>query len=190
MTIAAGKSQTFYFAITPTSAFTQAIPILFSCNYLQPALLVPGVNTFLLTSSTTPVADVISIGATATNDGILALSSATATGAFGSAAINIATAGNVTFAVKDAPTGGTSPNLPLTLTLCQTNPSNGQCVNPATPAPSVTISVAQNQTLTFSIFAQGQGTAIPLDPAINRIYVSATQNGVAVGETSVAIRTP
>jgi hypothetical protein len=52
------------------------------------------------------------------------------------------------------------------------------------------VSVANNQVVTLSIFVQGQGQAIPFDPANNRVYIIATQGGTAVGASSVALDVP
>src|SRR5262249_23791602 len=47
--VPAGQNQTFYFAITPTIVFSQEIPLAFNCANSNPAPVVPGLNTFLLT---------------------------------------------------------------------------------------------------------------------------------------------
>ena len=56
------------------------------------------------------------------------------------AAINLGTAGTVTFTPLDTPFGQLPRSLPLALNICQTNAS-GACL--ATPAPSVTATVEQ-----------------------------------------------
>ena len=86
-----------------------------------------------------------------------------------------------------ADTGGVQ--LPLALTLCQTNPANGVCVNPTTPAPSVTVQINPNETPTFAFFAQ-PSAPIAFGPGVNRINVRyRTQAGGTVGSTSVAVQT-
>jgi hypothetical protein len=75
------------------------------------------------------------------------------------------------------------------LFICQTNPTNGQCTNPASPGSSSTVTVIANQTVTFAVFIQGQGTAIPFDPANNRVFILATQGTSVVNEASAAVRT-
>ncbi len=102
--------------------------------------------------------------------------------------INIASAGPVTFSPTDTPFGQAARNLPVNLSICQTNAS-GQCINPTTPTGSVSINAGANQTVTFSVFASGKGVPIPFDPAGNRIYVFGTQGSTAVGASSVAVRT-
>ena len=130
----------------------------------------------------------LSIAATPSGDGILTIPGTTGTAAFAHAALNIATAGTVTLTPTDTPVGQAARGLPVTLTICQTNLS-GTCINPATPAPSATVNVTNNQIVTFSIFAQGQGQNIAFDPANSRIFVIAKQGTTAVGEASVAVRT-
>src|SRR5262249_3527037 len=94
----------------------------------------------------------------------------------------------VTFTPTDTPFGQPARHLPLTLSICQSDPTNGTCVNPPTPEPSATVVVAQNQSVVFSTFVQGQGTAIPYDPGNSRIFVLATQSASPVGGTSVAVK--
>jgi hypothetical protein len=81
-----------------------------------------------------------------------------------------------------------STNLPVTVTLCQTNPNTGQCLGP--PAESVTLtSLAASATVTFSVFVSAP-TALPDDPAANLIFVNfETSDGTVVGSTSVGVTT-
>ena len=81
-------------------------------------------------------------------------------------------------------------NLPLDLLICQTDPVIGMCINPS-PGPSsppISATVANNETVTFSVFVKGNGTAIPYDPANMRIYLLAMQRGTTVGEASAAVK--
>lgn len=81
-----------------------------------------------------------------------------------------------------------STNLPVIVTLCQTNPNTGQCLAP--PAESVTLtSLAASATVTFSVFVSAP-TALPDDPAANLIFVNfETSDGTVVGSTSVGVTT-
>jgi hypothetical protein len=185
--IAPGKTQTFVFAITPTAPVSQEIPLQFTCGGGAAVPTIPGVNTFLLTASSTPTPDMIMIDATATKDGNLIVPGATASGAIASAAVNIGAAGTVTFTATDTPYGQAPHNLPVSLLICQVN-SSGTCINPTTPAPSTTVNVAAGQTVTFATFVTGQGTTIPYDPANNRIFIIGKTGGVAVGEASIALK--
>jgi hypothetical protein len=78
--------------------------------------------------------------------------------------------------------------LPLTLTLCQTNPQTGACINPSVPASSVSLTINAGETPTFSIFAQASGS-IPLDAATKRIFVRFREGTILRGATSVAVTT-
>lgn len=49
-----------------------------------------------------------------------------------------------------------SATLPVVLTICQTNPVTGECLQ--APAPSVTTTIANGATPTFGIFVQGRGS--------------------------------
>jgi hypothetical protein len=75
----------------------------------------------------------------------------------------------------------------VNVSLCQTNPANGQCISAI--GPSVVTQINANATPTLAIFVQGNGT-VPFDPARNRIFVRFKDaGGVTRGSTSVAVRT-
>jgi hypothetical protein len=77
--------------------------------------------------------------------------------------------------------------MPLTAEICQTNPSNGQCME--TPAQAVTTTINQNENTTWTAFLQATG-AIPEDAARNRVYFQFVDaNGVVRGSTSTAVTT-
>jgi len=184
--IAAGKSQTFYFAITPTAAFTQDIPLTFVCDNSDPAPSFPGLNTILITATNPAVPDMLAIGDTPSHDGFLAVPGTSGTGFMAVATMDIAAAGTVTFTPLDTPFGQSPRNLPLTLTICQTNPSTGACLT--TPAPSVSANVTSGQTLTFTIFVTGQGKSVATIPGFNRVFFVATQGNTPVGQASAAVK--
>ncbi len=125
--------------------------------------------------------DLIVEAATPSGDGILAVAGS---GAFALATANVGAAAPLT---ATADTGDAT--LPLALTLCQTDPATGHCVDPAAPAASVTVDITAGATPTFAIFATASG-AVPFDPATNRIFVRFRDAGGAVhGLTSVAVWT-
>ena len=183
VSIPANGNQSYVFAITPTAVIAPTdVPIVASCSNSPNAPTVTGLTTLLLSASATPVPDVIALAATASNDGIVNIPGATGTGAFAVATVNvgISLVGTVT-----GDTGAAS--LPVNISICQTNPVNGQCLLP--PSSAVAVVIAQNQTPTFSVFVQGSGN-VPFDPANNRIFLRFKDaTSVTRGSTSVAART-
>lgn len=180
--IPAGGAQSFVFGITPSAAFTATdIPLVFDCANTQPAPSQVGLNTFLLSASSSPVPDMIAIGATQSGDGVLRIPGSNGIHAFGTAAVNIGASGSIT---ATADTGGVT--LPITLTVCQTNPVTGVCLS--APTASVTSTVNGNESATYTVFAQASG-AIPFDPAGKRIFLRLSSGGVVRGATSVALTT-
>jgi len=181
--IPANASQSFVIALTPTAAIAPTnVAFNFICTNTPPAPVVTGLTTLLLSGSTGLTPDVVALSATATGDGILHVPGSAGTGAFATASVNVGASGAIT---GSANTG--SATLPLRLTICQSNPANGQCL--ATPAATVTTTINANATPTFSIFATASG-AISFDPANSRIFVVFTDSTNAVrGETSVAVQT-
>jgi hypothetical protein len=104
------------------------------------------------------------------------------TGVFAVATVNVGADGIITAA---ADTGVTA--LPITLTICETDPGTGACR--ALPGPTATTTMNAGATPTFGLFAKGEGT-VPFDPAANRVFVRFKDaSGVTRGSTSVAVRT-
>jgi sugar lactone lactonase YvrE len=181
--IPAGQLQTFVFSFTPTAAFAPTdVQLSFACANAAPATVIPGVNTLLLSAATAPVPDIIALAATLTQDGIANVDPQTSVGVFAVATVNVGSSGAITVT---ADTGGAS--LPLSLTVCETNPATGACLAP--PAGSVSTQIDANATPTFGIFITGL-SAVPFDPTTNRIFVRfSSADGVIRGATSVAVRT-
>jgi photosystem II stability/assembly factor-like uncharacterized protein len=181
--IPAGGFQTFLFALTPSAAFDPIDAQLdFDCNGVTPVAVLPGINTLLISGSTTPVPDIIALVATASNDGILHIPGASGSAAFAVATDDLGAAASITA----APTLSAS-SLPLVVTVCQTNPGSGQCLAP--PTASVTATVNSGDTPTFGFFATASA-AIPFDPVNSRISCQFTDtNGVVHGSTSIAAET-
>jgi len=181
--IAANGSQSFVFSLTPTGAFNPTnITISAGCGNANPATVETGINTLLLSASSSAVPDIIALAATTKGDGILHLPNG-ASGAFAVATDNVGgAAGTITAAAN---TGSTT--LPLALSICQTNPTTGQCL--ATPAGSAAVTINPGATPTFAVFGTPSGT-IAADALNNRVYVTFTDNsGVVRGSTSVAVET-
>jgi alpha-tubulin suppressor-like RCC1 family protein len=183
--IAAGAAQGFFLAVTPLVDLNSTeLAIVFDCTNTPTTITVPGLNTLLLSASSTPSPDLISIGSTPSGDGIASIPGATGSTAFGAATINIGAAGTITASVDDNGRG-----LALTALLCVTNPNTGACTNPATPAASATFALAANASATVAVFVTGTGT-VPFDPGANRLFLRfKTADGVTRGATSVAVRT-
>jgi uncharacterized protein GlcG (DUF336 family) len=181
--IAPSAAQSFIISLTPTAAIAPtSVVFSFSCGNAPSAPLTTGVNDLLLSASTSPVPDMVAMAATATNDGVLHIDTNTASAAFAIASVNVGASGALTVS---ADTG--SAGIPIALTVCQTNPTTGQCL--AAPGASVNPTINANETPTFAIFGTGSG-AIPFAPATSRIFVRFKDSGGAVrGSTSVAVVT-
>ncbi|MEI9982788.1 MAG: IPT/TIG domain-containing protein [Aliidongia sp.] len=182
-TIAANNGvQSFLVTFQGTSAFSApGMALDFDCLGIGPAAVVTGVDTVDLVMSSTPVADVIALAATASNDGIAQIPLDGA-GAFAVASSNVGASAQIVVSVD---TG--SATLPLTATICQSNPSTGACL--ATPASTVTLAFAAQAAPTFSVFLQSSG-AIPFDPGASRIFVRFKDAAGGIhGSTSVAVET-
>jgi hypothetical protein len=193
--INAGQSQTFFFAVTPTQPLSQNLLLQFACTNTATAPFYAGLNTFQLTAASS-LPDILSVASTLTNDGNIVLATQSqGPGMMATAAMNINTSGTVTFTPSDTPPGAAAlavrPNqLPVALTVCQTNSGTGTCLSP--PTPSVTLSMATGQVATFTVFVSNipgiDPSKVPYIPAYNRIYLIATQGSTPVGLTSAALK--
>jgi hypothetical protein len=183
--IAPGDFQTFFIAITATVPFAPSdIALSFGCANRGSAVIIPGVNTMLLSASDSPVPDIVALGLTPSGDGIVNIPGSNGTGIFSVATSNVGGAGGAITASAD--TGGVS--LPVNLFVCRTDPGTGACLPPGLQA-SVTVTINPGQTPTFAVFAQGAGT-IPFSPGANRVFLRFRDGGNAVrGATSAALRT-
>lgn len=182
MNITAGSSQSYLFAITPTAEMApRDVQLSFDCTNSNPALLTTGLNTLLLSASSTPVPDIVALAATPYGDGIISLPGSFGSSAFAVATVNVGDSGDITVR---ADTGDAS--LLVSLFVCQTD-AMGACMSP--PAGSVTTTVNVGETPTFTVFVNGDGDLIPFDPANNRIFVRFEDvGGVTRGSTSVAVQ--
>jgi hypothetical protein len=181
--IAAGQSQSYVIALTPTAAFAPTnVAFTYTCgNAPSPAVTTVGIDTLNLSASTSPVPDVVALAASG-DPGYVDIPGATGNGAFAVATINLGIASQITVGAN---TG--SATLPVQLFVCQTNPTSGVCLAP--PAATVTTNIAANATPTFGAFVAASG-AVANSPGANRVYVTFTDaNGVLRGETSVAVKT-
>jgi virginiamycin B lyase len=180
--IAQGAGQSFVIAFTPTAAFAPtSILLTFGCANANPAPQIVGIDTLNLSASATLVPDIVALAASS-DPGYVDIPSATGTGDFAVATINLGSTAQITVSANT----GTS-NLPVTVLVCQTNATSGACL--ATPAINVTTMITANATSTFGVFVAGSA-AVPDSPGVNRVFVTFTDaNGLLRGETSVAVRT-
>ncbi|MEI9982556.1 MAG: IPT/TIG domain-containing protein [Aliidongia sp.] len=181
-TIAANNGvQSFLVTLLGTEDFSApGMALDFDCLGVGPAAIDSGVDTVDLAMSTTPAADIIALAATQSGNGIAELP-AGGVGAFAVASSNVGATAQIIVSVD---TGTAS--LPLTATLCQSNPSTGACL--ATPASSLTLNDAAGSAPTFSVFLQAKAT-IPFAPAMNRVFVRFKDAaGGLHGSTSVAVQ--
>jgi hypothetical protein len=177
-----GGLQTYVFGLTPTAPLGPVdVQIGFTCANIDLAPITLGLDTLLLVASATPVPDIIAQSATVGNTGIVNVSGPTGAGAFSVATSNVGVTGTITVTADTGAIG-----LPVTLLVCQTNPTRGDCLKQ--PEPSVTLDIPAGSTPTFGVFALGSDV-IPFDPAVNRVTVRFKESDVTRGATSVAIRT-
>src|SRR4029077_13801899 len=113
-------------------------------------------------ASTTPVPDIVAQAASG-DPGIVNIPGTTGSGAFAVATVNVGAGGSITVS---ADTGNGNP--PVSIQLCQTNPTTGQCMSVI--GPTVTTQINVSATATFGIFVTGAGM-VPFDPANNRVFV-------------------
>ncbi len=164
VSIAAGGAQSFVIAFTPNAPFVPTtVAFGFDCTNVDAALSNPGLNTLLLSASSTPVPDIVALAATAMNDGILHITGTTGSNAFAVATVNVGASASIT---ATASTGAAT--LQLAISLCQTNPMSGQCISSI--GSTVTTTINANATPTFAIFATASGS-VPFVPQTNRIFV-------------------
>src|SRR5262249_13135394 len=128
-----------------------------------------------------PVPDMITVGLTPSNDGFARTGGPSGTGLFVISSINIGASAQLTARAR------LSAPMPLTATVCQTDPNLGECLSAA--APTVTATINANQITTWGAFLQASG-AIPPDPAQFRVFFEfVDSNGVVRGSTSTAVTT-
>jgi hypothetical protein len=188
--IAAGKLQTYVFSLTPNAPIAPIeIEFSFDCSNTNPATTIVGVNTLQFTASATPVPDIIAMAA-----GTKGYMAGTVvipywdprTGAFAAAATNLGASASITVS---ADTGNAV--LPMTITICQSDPATGACL--AAPTSTVTATIDTNTTPTFNIFVQDNSVPDPsgagrFDPVVYRIYLRFRDlGGITCGSTSVAV---
>ena len=105
-------------------------------------------NTLLLSADTRQPADVIALAATPTQDGVLRLPGTSQARAFAVASVNLGIAAVVTVTVDWG-----DITLPVSLTICQTNPTTGACLDASTT--SITVDDRRQHYANLRIFRDG-----------------------------------
>lgn len=184
--IPANDMQSFLIAFIPTASFDPVdVELIFDCsNAVSSAESIVGLNTLLLSASTNPVPDIVALAVTINNDGVVNVPGPTGTGLFVLATVNVGVGGTITVS---ADTGSVS--LPISLLICETDPTSGACLPGTFPASNVITEIGANATPTFIVFVEGMDD-VPFDPATNRIFVRFRDTEGAIrGTTSVAVQT-
>ena len=160
------------------------VQLSFKCVNTEPAPIFPGVNTVLLSASATPVADIVAMAMTPSNDGIVKIAGRDVTGVFAVATVNLGADDTLTVS---ADTGDAV--LPVSISICQTEPTTSDCLS--SPGSTVTATVPSDSRPTFGVFLTVPADAvIPFVPQSNRVFVRFTDSGgVTRGSTSVALWT-
>ena len=182
--IPANATATFLLSITATAAFDPAnVEFLFDCENAQQAPTTIGVNTLLLSVSDEPTADLITLIATPSSDGVMRVGNALGSQILAMATSNV---GDADTLVLTAESGST--DVPAQFLVCETDSMTGDCLSPQ--APAVSLQVAAGATPTFAVFAQADGGA-EFAPASNRVFVKFRDPAGAVrGSSSVAYTAP
>jgi hypothetical protein len=170
-------------SLNPTAPLSPTeVTFSFSGTNTVPVSTLPGINTLLLSASSSPVPDIVALAATIDHNGIVIIPAPSGVGAFVVAAVNVGATAVIT---ASADTG--SASLPVTVALCRTDPATGVCTSAI--GSSVTTAIGSGDTPTFAIFVTGTGV-VAFDPAQNRIFVRFNDaGGIVRGSTSVAVRT-
>ena len=182
--IPAGGAQSFLLAFQTTAAMPSTdVSFAYVCTNTAAAVPIVGINTIKLVFDTNPVADMITVGLTPSNDGFARTGGTSGSGLFVIASVNIGVSTSLT-----ARTRITGTNTPLAATICQTDANNGgACLS--TPTTTVTTTIANNQITTWGAFLQASGT-IAADPAQFRVFFEFVDaGGIVRGSTSTAVTT-
>ncbi len=176
--IAPGTTQNFVFAFNPPATGPEipagtSLAMRFLCDNVADAPQFAGVNNFIIGTSFTPIPDPVALVSTPTGDGVVRIPSSFASQFFAIGTSNLGASGTITVF---ADTGGVS--LPLTLTVCETNPILGTCLAP--PTPSVTVVYLASTSKSFAFLAQATGS-IPLVPQTNRVFPKLVEGPTTTG---------
>lgn len=184
--LAPNAQASFLLTFNMTGAFNPTdVALSYRCAGARDAPQFARLNSVSLESRTGPGPDMVALAATPTNDGIVRIGGSGQTGIFSVASVNVADASNISVQATRS-----NSSVPVTVSMCQTNPATGACINPTVPTTApVELTVNGLDTPTFGVFVQANST-IALDPANTRIFVEfLTAGGRLAGLTSVAVAT-
>ena len=184
--LAPGAARSFLVTAQPHAgavAESLDLTLRYDCANSDAAPVVSGVNTIRMSFGPVLEPDMIAVAITGQQNGILSITDDRYRGAFAVATANVGAAGALT--LRPEATGLAASS--VALTICETNPSTGQCLGGR--ADVVQRTFAADETASFAIFAHAEGD-IAFSPARNRVRVDIVDDeGVVRGATSVAIRT-
>ena len=180
--IAPGATATFVFSArfdseaTGEEGFVETV-----CDADVQSAPAAGVNSAILSASSTPSPDIVSIAASAT-PGVLSAPSDGRRGAAALAAVNIGAAGDV---VLSASSGAAS--LPVEAMVCETDPTSGACITDR--MIDLPVSFAADETRTFAVFVRAYGP-VPNFPERFRLFLLfEDEDGGRRGGANIALRT-
>lgn len=177
--IAAGAAQSFLIEITPLALYTNRRSSVAVLCGNKTNFSIPEVNTFTTTSEAVQGLDIIAL----LSDVELAAAIGTPI-AFAAATANVSTAAGSLLVTAEA----TNAEMDVSISLCQTNPTTGECINPTTPSSSAMVSVGASETSTFSVFVTANSSVVA-NAATNRIRLNFADGSTSRGSTSTAFST-
>lgn len=194
--IPAGESATLTFTVSERINEVESVllDIQAVCLNATAAPSVEGINTLLFSTSSAPLADLVSVTATLSRPGVVQLPGNSGLSLFTAAAINIGNSDTIT-AVPVLELGplvdGLDPfdGLPdLNLEICETNIETAECLVERSASTSRTM--ATDDIATYTVFVTGRGESVPFFPERNRVFiVFLDQNNRVRGASSVAVET-
>jgi len=176
-----GAVQSFVFRLTPTAPIAPTtVSLNFSCDDDVTAPMFEGVNTLQLSSSSTPIPDVIALNAVNNFPPLPAGTVGVDVG--GSTFFAVAVANVGASDTIEAEVSASDPGLPLSVSICR---EPAECM--AGSASSLLATLDADQTDSFFILVQADGD-IPFQPESSRLVVEFRDStGVVRGSTSVAV---
>jgi len=182
--IPANTAKSFVLLLEPWAAIeSHDVHFVFACDNVGSARTLPAVNTLLLSATTLPAPDVITMGISISGTGVVPLNAqgnvGDLTGAFALVAMNIGSAGDDISLQASSPTQAR-------LSVCPSDSKTGECTQPPSAGPLAT-PLGENTVSTYSVFVE-TAHRLALDPVGSRINVQFTDGaGQIRGATSIAL---